>query len=222
MAINEALWRLLFSILGAFFGAFLAILRENSRKPNLVIEPGSFGDGNYPQLGAPSRFLHLKVKNVEWPEWWKEFLLGNKPALFCKAKLEFLEPKTKTEVFSFQGRWTSAPEPLIPTGKQPNVGIFDPSKAISAEAENILPGESKEISVALKIERQDEFIGFNNWSYQWPQWRNPDWVISKGSMLLRVILWWDSGKTERCFVISNEQKTIKSFHIGNYPDEECK
>lgn len=221
MTIEDASWRLFFAVLGAFIGALLAILRENSRKANLVIKSGSFGDGNYQQLGAPSRFLHLKVQNTEWAERWKNFVLRIKPALFCKAQLIFLDPKTKAEIFSFQGRWTSTPEPLIRTDPQKNIGIFDPSKAISAEIENILPGESKEISVALKVQGQDEFIGFNNWSYQWPNWRNSDWVIEKGSVLLKVVLWWDSGKLEQCFVISNEQKTIKSFHVENYPNDKC-
>lgn len=94
---------------------------------------------------------------------------------------------------------------------------------MSGEIENILPEEEKEISVAFKIEGDDGFVGFNNWSYLWSKenWKNPEWWVERGSVLLKLTLWWDSGKLERCFVIGNEQKTVKSFHIEKYPSEKC-
>lgn len=214
---------LLFAVLGAWIGAAIAIYRDSKAKPNLIIEPGSLADGIYDWIKKPSRFIHLKVTNQKWPTWRGNFWYGVKPALFCKAKLEFLEPQTKTLICSFQGRWSSTPQPLIPSGPNPNVGHFDPARAMSGEIENILPEEEKEISVAFKIEGDDGFVGFNNWSYLWSKenWKNPEWWVERGSVLLKLTLWWDSGKLERCFVISNEQKTVKSFHIEKYPSEKC-
>jgi len=221
MTTEEMLLNLFFSILGAFIGAFLAIWRENLAKPNLVIKPGSFGDGSYQHIGRSSRFIHLKVINKEWPRWWQRFFYGLRSAHSCKAKLDFIDPITKSTIFSIQGRWNSTPEPLIPI-TSPNVGIFDPARAMHGEIETILPNEEKEITIALKFEGDDEFFGFNNWSYLFSNWRNPKWVIEKASVLLKITLWWDSGRMEKCFVISNEQKTINSFHIGEYPNEKCK
>lgn len=214
----------LFVVLGAWIGAVIAIYRDSKAKPNLIIEPGSLADGIYDCIKKPSRFIHLKVTNQKWSTWWKNFWYGVKPALFCKAKLEFLEPQIKVLICSFQGRWSSTPEPLIPSGSVMNVGYFDPARAISGEIENILPEEEKEISVAFKIEGDNGFVGFNNWSYLWSKenWKNPAWWIhQRGSVLLRLTLWWDSGKLERYFVIKNEQTTVKSFHIEKYPSEKC-
>ena len=210
---------LLFAILGAGIGAAIAIFRDNNAKPNLVVEPGSFGDRIYDHIKKPSRFIHLKVKNEKWPDKWKGFWYGIKPALYCKAKLEFFELKTKTHICSFQGRWSSTPQPLVPVGINPNEGYFDPARATIGEVENLLPSEEKEIAVAFKIEEDEGFVGFNNWSYLWSHknWQNPEWRIENGSVLLKVTLWWDSGKLEKQFVISNEQKTVKSFHIESYP-----
>lgn len=184
----------------------------------MVVQPGSFGDTTYGHIKKPSRFIHLKVKNEKWPYPWQRFWHGIKPALYCKATLDFLQPCTKANICSFQGRWSSTPQPLIPIGTNPNEGYFDPARATIGEIENLLPGEEKEISVAFKIEGDAGFVGFNNWSYLWSSqnWKNPEWQIENGSVLLKVTLWWDSGKLEKLFVISNEQKTTKSFHIESY------
>lgn len=219
----ELIKDLFFAIFGAFIGATIAIYRDNSARANLVVESGSFGDTIYPHIKKPSRFIHLKVKNKKWPNWWNNFWNGVKPVLYCKATLEFLDPTTKTTICSFQGRWSSTAQPLIPIGPDPNQGFFDPGRASIGEIENILPGEEKEISVGFKIEGDKGFVGFNNWSYQWSSknWKNDDWWIEQGRVLLRVKLGWDSGSYEKCFVISNEQKTTKSFHIENFPGEIC-
>lgn len=200
----------LFALLSAFIGAYLAILQQNSKKPNLVIKPATVADspdGNH-------RFLHVEVCNVIRTNPVSRFIRGNVPALFCKAQLEFLDVKTGEQLFSLTGRWASTAEPGLPVLK-PGQILFDPSKAMIGEIENIMPGDSKPVDVAVKFASEQKFTGFNNWSYQYPKWQNPDWASEEKAVGLRVHITCDSVKITQMFQILNPNNSISNFRIAN-------
>lgn len=206
------LYDVVFSFIGAFIGTLLAIFYDHAKKPEINIVEGSRADGNYENIGKV-RFLHIKIKNCERKNWFKRFIQGYIIMSYCKTELEFLDPITKAVKFRFQGRWSSTPEPYISFHGEKNKGIFDPSKAVAGEIENIFPGESKEIAVVLKIDGDKKFVGFNNWSYLYEKWWNKDFEIKNDSTLVRIIIRWSTGKKQKLFVISNPQEAITNFQL---------
>lgn len=200
------------SVLSAFLGAFLAISRENNRKPKILIKPGEVAESSV--FGERHRFVHLCVSNIYRKKLWERFLHGDLLINNCKANIELLDPITKSIICSYQGRWSSTAEPLIDITN--NSKIFDPSKAIAGEIETILPGESKELTVAVKFEGEEDFSGFNNWSYVYQKWKNPDWTIKSKSVYLRLILRYNLGKEVATFIIANPNGSLTNFRIQSY------
>lgn len=205
------------AVAGAFIGAFIALLHEHSKKPDVDIVIGNNADGTYANTGKV-RFLHIKVINKERRCWLSQFIKGYVIMGSCKAKIEFLNPTTKIVIFPFQGRWSSTPEPYIPINQGVNQGVFDPSKAIAGEIENIFPGESRDIDVALKLEGKKEFVGFNNWSYLYNNWWNNNMEILTDTIYVRITLSWTSGKKSKTFVISNPHSSLENFQIREIQD----
>lgn len=202
--------QILFTSLGALVSAFLgtsfAIWVDHRKTPNIALEVGEIGDdakGNY-------RFTHLKVTNLPRKGLLKKAVFGNKLANYSKVQLEFLDPKSKKQLFSIQGRWASTAQPVAITDS----GIkFNDAQAFIGETETILSEEDKPLDVALKFDGEDEFYGFNNWSYIREQWKNPDWRCDLKEVLLRAHFRCDSSKVVKEFIIVNPGKSIKEFQI---------
>lgn len=198
----------IFALLGAFISAYLAILQQNSKKPNIRIDVNEASDS--PDGGH--RFLHVKVSNNFRTGYVSRFIKGNVSALYCRAQLEFMDVDTGSQLFSLTGRWASTPEPGLPT-LTPGKILFDPSKAMIGEIENIMPGESKPLDVAVKFKGEKHFTGFNNWSYMYQKWQNPDWSTNQTKVRLRVHVTCDSVRVTKDFMLINPNSSISNFRI---------
>jgi len=103
-------------------------------------------------------------------------------SLFTIARIKFLDFDTNKEIFSLDGRWSTTGEPLqtISNGFGTNQA-FDYSKVPGLRFEHILPGESSNLAVAVKIGGESSFYGFSNYSYAFDFFKNEEWKLDRDS-----------------------------------------
>jgi hypothetical protein len=65
--------------------------------------------------------------------------------------------------------------------------IFDPERLSSGTFVDIHPGEATELDIAIRIDPDPEYYGWNNDTYfiSTPS-RNPEWKLDQGRYLVRV------------------------------------
>jgi hypothetical protein len=164
-------------IIGFVASFYASLWVEFLRRPILAFRVGNVGDGT---RGSDSwRFLHVSVYNTTKPPRWLRFVLlpGLPPRYSASATQAWISYRLQgKEVLKLEGRWSSTPEPLIPTSRGV---LFDPSKVPGGQRENIPFGEGSAIAVGLKFDGDPEYFAFNSWSYGFPKWKNPDWRLTK-------------------------------------------
>lgn len=206
-------------IIGAILGTLtslvtsfaVAVFVERMRIPRLIVSIETPPlDQPYPQ-GAPvreMRSLRVLVHN-EAPSGIWENLLERNPALQCRATITFHHLNGQNVLGrSMRGRWSGTPEPVPvpvigPGGQQ--FHLFDFSRLTLETAIDIHPGERELLDIANRADNDEECYGWNNETYfSTPPWRNPNWKLSKGRYLVKVIVTSSGKKASECFRLVND------------------
>lgn len=192
-------------VIGISAGYILTVFYDRLvAQPNIVISKGNASDGN------EYRFLHVEVEN-KLRRGIPRIFKGNRAAQYVKVYIRILEPITESEICKYVGRWSSKAEPLdLVDGTS---GVYNHSKAIEADSEILLPGESKNITVAIKKQGNSYFHGFNNESYMY-NWEKPEYCIDQKVAFLEVLAYTDKGTRRARFTIQNPSKNVKTFKVG--------
>jgi hypothetical protein len=189
-------------LLGILASGISALVYEyvTRRLLKTLLDDSERAQGQRPN-DKPHEFYHLKVRNL--PTKW--ILPGRKPGWSCKANIEVFNIDGKRVIqYPIQARWTSQPEPLIPfiqAGQPTN--LLDPAKIIAGRKVDVHSHEDKQLSIALKFDGESECYIFSNESYQFSRWQNPDWRLRIGTYRLRVTLFYERGRSQDYFELSN-------------------
>lgn len=193
-----------------FLSAFIALLLTEFydrviKRPSFLISVGDIAEG------SSHRFLHINVTNVE-RRGLKRLLRSNSAAELLKARVTFIDPATGASICEFTGRWSSKAEPLEDINPINGTGKFSPFLAKEAETEALLPGETSPLTIAIKFNDEDEFYGFNNWSYT-NNWKDPQLKVELPSVYILFELYTTRFKKQVRLVINNPSDQTKSFKI---------
>jgi hypothetical protein len=126
--------------LGVLSGVLLLFIVYYAQLPRLsVAEGGDRHEKKYEQF-----YTHLRVTNSSWG------FLGGGTAINCRGELEIGGKK-------YYPKWATRPEPMISTGRAVKVGelyfaegIPQDSMMDAAKSQDIAPGETAFIDVAMK------------------------------------------------------------------------
>jgi hypothetical protein len=186
----------------------VVIFYEWAKKPRLSLEIGTVHV--IPQLltHTPThRFLHVKAVNHRSRFWGR--LMPRNAALFCRAWVDVFPGAGAP--FTFDARWTTKREP----GEY--IGLdklkIDPGLVYQIPREDIHAGEEAEISIAVKHQNEEECYGFNNKSYMFSAWKNPDWKIGLGKHRVAVRLSCGDLYITRNFFLNNQSNRIDDFKL---------
>ena len=170
------------AFLGAIFGGIVTILItvwvERLRSPTMRL---AIGDCRTIQprgpFGREWRSLRVAVSN-ERLRWWASWWLSRSPAQQCRAEILFLRldgtPFIKEPMI---GRWAGG---LARAAR----GIY-PTTEWTARAVPYQPGRTKkhcrhlswrhqQLDVVIRVDQEDQAYGWNNETYFYPNWRNPN------------------------------------------------
>jgi hypothetical protein len=172
------------------------------RAPHLNLEIGQTADGTY-QHGR-FRFVHVRVVNQGWSIWRWQI---RRPATMCRASVSFGDLGSTVPRLTLDGRWTSRPEPV-------HQGAINLGEALTVHREHLVPGDDPiEIAIAIKKEGVTDCFGFNNRSYLYPDWSNPEWALEPDTYWVRVVITAAEARTQRTFHLVNTGTASTGLHL---------
>src|SRR5580704_138438 len=191
---------ILLAFLGWFFGAVAAIAviiwLERLRSPRLTLAdpvPNPPHQVDIPPRGPFQndwRSLRVVVNNEllrPWANWW----LVRLPAQQCRADITFLRSTDASPIFQqpMTGRWASgAPEPRVAhvqTASGQTVPVLLNPQELKP-ALDLYPGDSLILDVAIRVDGENDCYGWNDETYYYSNWRNPNRQLPKGLYLVEV------------------------------------
>ncbi|MCL5093919.1 MAG: hypothetical protein M1355_02215 [Patescibacteria group bacterium] len=194
-------------LIGAFIGWLVFKLMDYFGKPQLVV---NILLDKLNTQSAGHKFLHLKVENKK-RSLLEKILFGEKAALFCKANISFLNQELNN-IFdkSFLGSWASTGEPVLQLGEARQ---FQYNKVPDLSFVHILPGESVNLAVAIKIKGESEFYAFDNESYAYldNSFRDPIKKINLSFCFLEVGIVSSDGFYKKNYFKILNNKELKDF-----------
>lgn len=192
--------------LGAVIGWAFTRLMEMLRNPKLNFE--LCDDKEFTRSGRTFKFINLEVENKKYNSLVK-FFIGNTSLNNARVWLIFQDFSSKKEILKVNGRWASTKEPIDYSSGQPLIPeILLPSR------DSIPPGESANISIAIKESGETSFFVFNNESYL-HDWKNPDFELKDNKYWLKVRILADGIEYTDNFLISNPATGLKNFKLLN-------
>jgi len=206
-------WDLVFGGLIGFIASVLSILGyECIRRPILDIRAEA------PSPAARGqRFVHVRVSNRPQISSLRR-LVPRLPASLCRAWVRIYLPQSGGRGFiTFDGRWADRqrePGQYLPDGGfQPDPGLI-----LVPHREDILPGESAALDIAVKFDGDTDCYGFNNLNYLESDLRLADHRVAQGTcrVLVRVV----SGDYVRLeeFELRNPGTDLDGFSIAEVAD----
>lgn len=195
-------------VLGALAAIVTTIVIESLRKPKLRLEISAPVNMSYNDRPAKiAKFLGVRLTNQPLPRWARWML--REAALQCHGVVTFHHLNDGQNVFgrSMPIRWHSAPEPvprhIVIEGK--HFVFADSDKITLSPRIDVYPGESEELAVATRFDRDEDCYGFSNESYfSDPQWRNPRWKLPSGRFLVRITVVSSGEKCSALFRLIND------------------
>lgn len=188
-------------LLGILASGIAWLITEYAAGPSLDIVVDKNREQGQSQGNPPYEFYHVRVRNMpaKWP------LPGRKPAWVCTASIDvFRLDGSRAITGGIIARWTSHPEPLLPVVAQGQVeNVLDPARLIQARRMDVHGHSEEPVSVAVKFEGDPDCYIFTNESYLFPLWQNPSWRLSPGRYRLRVTVYYERGRVEKDFELSN-------------------
>jgi len=156
------------------------------------------------RLGPHPEFAVQKVAvwNYDVPRWLRPLVLRDAPE-GCRIRFRYTRVTERGEEMALKGqwlhgRWDDTPEPLtqIITLKGPVVGYDLKTAVANRRLTKLFASEKGKhpdaypfgVAFAMKKEGEADFYHFNDDSYQWSDWRNPDWVLGPGTYRVDVRL----------------------------------
>jgi hypothetical protein len=195
-------------ITGIISSLAVVIFYEWVKKPRLSLGIGSRAVKHGLITETPlSCFLHVKVVSRRSKFW--GCVMPRNPAVLCRAWVDML-PESENQ-FTIDARWTTQREP----GKY--IGLdrleIDLGLVFQIPREDIHAGEEAEISIAVKHQNEEKCYGFNNRSYLFPAYKNPDWEIGLGKHRVTVRLSCGDLYIHRDFLLNNLSNKIEDFKL---------
>lgn len=194
----------LFLLGGILGGWFLQRLTQINSGPNFGIKLGTT------PIFLPNTSSQVKFINIEATNLKRNFLLrllvDNNISNNTRCWVRFLDPETRAELLKINGRWTSTKEPIDYKG-QINIG-----DALITSRETIPPGESSEISIAVKLDGEIGCYAFNNESYLYG-WKKPDFELKEKRYIVNIKIASNDKEWEEDFVLLNPSESIKNFRL---------
>jgi hypothetical protein len=174
-------------VLGGIVTLLITICVERLRRPQLALSiegPLDFAPrGPIPRW----RSLRVRVSNeplAPWANWW----MLRSAAQQCRGEIAFLRPDgTDLFVKPMIGRWASSPEPLVahlPTDDGTAAVLTNPAALKSTV--DVYPSEAEVLDVAVKFGEEEDCYGWNDETYFFADWRNPNWRLGHGIYLVEV------------------------------------
>lgn len=196
---------LLGGIVGWLFSLLTIALLEYFRRCNFSFDVGEEALLKNSQNNE-FKFLHIRVSNVMRP-FWQAWFLGNLTANNARIWVSFYDYESKNVILKINGRWTSKKEPVnYETNK------IDISEALLVPRETIPPGETVNVSVAIKKQDRQPFFGFNNESYL-ENWLKKDYELADKKYIVDIKLSAE-GKTYGCqFLLQNPSNRLNNFKL---------
>lgn len=186
--------------------AWLVSERWAAPLPTLLVDSMRFRG----QVGSnpPHEFFHVCVRNAaaRWP------VVTRRAAWACTARLSVLD-EAGNRVFSddIPARWTSQPEPLIPTSSG---NLLDPAKVILGRRMDLHSHHEERLAVVVKFEGEADCFLFTNESYLYPRWQNPAWRLPPGTYRLRVAVLHEGGEQSAYFRPENSGSRLDDIKIA--------
>jgi hypothetical protein len=202
--------------LGIVASGIASLLYERWTSPviEITLDDRPLALRQFPNV-PPCAFYHLRILNrpVKWQ------LSSRKPAWSSKATIEVFKLDGAYAIAEpIQARWPSQPEPLIPAiSDNKSINLIDFARLMNARKVDIHSHEEQYISLAVKYDGQSECYIFSNESYFHDAWCNPEWRLGKGKYRVLVTVFYERGRTQRKFVLSNLGTARDSIEI----EKEC-
>jgi hypothetical protein len=120
-------------------------------------------------------------------------------ALQCRGEITFHHLDGQ-DVFGrrMTVRWSSSPQPVGSqvTDLKGQIQFVIQDFARTAEARmDVYPGEEEILDIAARFDEEPDCYGWNNDAYLF-NWRNPNWRLSSGRYLVRVVI---TSSGQKCF-----------------------
>jgi hypothetical protein len=182
------------AFLGAIFGGIVTIgitvWAERLRSPTVRLTLGT--SETFRPRGPFAhnwRSLRVAVTNARlplWADWW----MARLPAQQCRAQISFLRLNgTPFLQQPMVARWAGgSPEPRVahvPTadgGTEPFLTNYQELK----NTVDIYPGDTEQLDVAIRVDQEIDAYAWNNDTYFFPNWRNPNRQLNHECYLIRV------------------------------------
>lgn len=208
-------------VVGFFLGILASViawlLTEKAVRPSLDIVVDQKRAQGQSQDYPPHAFYHVRVRNVP------AICLsaGRRPAWACTASIDvFRQDGSRAITGDVKARWTSQPEPLLPVVAQGRAeNVLDPGRLMQAQRMDVHGHSEEPISVAVKFEGEPDCYIFTNESYLFPRWQNPSWRIPPGQYRLRVTVYYERGRVEKDFGLSNEGPRRDDVRLDPWPSQ---
>jgi hypothetical protein len=199
------------AFVGAIFGGVvtigISIWLERLRSPAVRL---SLGDcitivpkGPFQRNWRSLRVAVINKRLPRWADWW----LSRLPAQQCRAQIFFLRlDGTPVLQRPMVARWAGgSPEPRVvhvqtPTGTVPV--LTNPAEL--KDTVDIYPGETEQIDVAVRVDQDASAFGWNNETYFYPNWRNPNYELNPGRYLVQVVVTSSGRKCTDFFRVDND------------------
>jgi len=206
-------WNLVIGfVLGIVTSGIASVLYEWATSPlvEISLDDRPLAMGQYPGL-PPLAFYHLRIRNIPA----KLSLSNRKPAWSSYATIEvFTLDGARLTAEPIYARWPSQPEPLSPalSGNQ-SVNLVDFARLMNARKVDIHVHNDEYISLTMKYEDQSECYIFSNESYLHRAWSNPAWRLEPGTYRIVVSVFYERGRAQREFTLSNRRVARNSVEI---------
>jgi hypothetical protein len=161
------------------------------------------------------RTLCVKLSNKILPAWARWTLRA--PALQCRAAITFHRSDNKQDIFgrAMEGRWTDSPQPTVlqSSPEAPRIWIIPEPRTIV-----VYPGESARLDIAVRVNDDENSYGFNDEAFSCtPTWRNPNWKLSQGTYLVKVVVTSSGQQCARWFSLANSAPSRTAFRLESAP-----
>jgi hypothetical protein len=208
--------------LGISFGGLITIATamgvEYFRRPQLalVIENPPCDLTYTPQHPALNAcYLRVKLRNAALPPGLRWMQLA--AALQCRGEITFHHLDGQN-IFGRQMavRWANSPQPIasqiVDTHGVVQYAILDFARMATAVRMDVYPGEEEIVDVVVRLDNELDCYGWNDEAYI-HQWRNPNWKLSRGRYLIKVVITSSGHKCVGCFRLINDVDNRTDFRI---------
>lgn len=215
-----------FTIGALAFGVFSAVVGALNwaADPNPTIAVGrtiTFDRPDHADSSSTMRFTvpHLAVTLRDVPAWMRPLALRPAPE-GCEVRLTYLDAATNTP--SIRGgpvlaRWNENPEPVDYAENRFDLAI----QLANRRLRKMYPfGEAYAVPVVVKLQDESDCYHFNDESYRFDKWQNPDWAIKPGRHRIDVTLigYRMVHPVRASFILLNDGDTVELARVDREPE----